>query len=240
METERENSDRIAEYEAWYETARGRWIGETEFTLLREMLCPEPDASLIDVGCGTGFFTRLFATEVRGAVVGIDPDEDALLFARNHAVRGEGYRGGKAESLPFSDGEFDFCVSVAALCFIPEEKQAVKEMLRVTRRRFAIGLLNRRSLLWWKKGRGEDTGSYRGAHWHTPREARSLFEGLAIENLKLRSAIILPGGGRFARWVERFWPRSWLCGAFLCVSGEVVTAIPPIAPRERPTDVRPG
>jgi SAM-dependent methyltransferase len=224
METSRENADRVADYDAWYDTARGRWIGETEFALLREMLSPEPDASLIDIGCGTGFFTRLFAKEVRGEVVGIDPDEEALRFARGHAVHGETYREGRAEALPFPDGEFDFGISVAALCFVPDEKQAVREMLRVTRRRFVIGLLNRQSLLWWKKGRGGGSGAYRGAHWHTPGEARALFDGLAIEGLKLTSAIILPGGGRSARWVEQIWPRSWLCGAFLCVSGEIVSA----------------
>ncbi|GBL46094.1 methyltransferase type 11 [Sulfuriferula multivorans] len=44
-----------AEYDAWYQTPRGRWVGETESDLLRRMLGPQSAESLLDVGCGTGF-----------------------------------------------------------------------------------------------------------------------------------------------------------------------------------------
>ncbi len=210
------------DYDAWYQTPRGRWIGATEFELLESMLKPEADASLIDIGCGTGYFTRLLAHEVLGELVGIDPDEESLRFARAHAVRDERYENARGEALPFADMAFDFSVSVAALCFIPDERQAVREMLRVTRKRFVIGLLNRHSLLWRDKGRDGGKGAYRGAHWHTAAEVRALFVGLPATNLQLCSAIVLPGGGVVARLVERLWPRRWLCGAFLCVTGEVV------------------
>lgn len=42
-----------AAYEAWYHTPRGHWIGDLEFILLQNLLRPEADASLLDVGCGT-------------------------------------------------------------------------------------------------------------------------------------------------------------------------------------------
>ncbi|MDZ4405344.1 class I SAM-dependent methyltransferase [Prosthecobacter sp.] len=212
------------DYDAWYQTPRGRWIGAAEFALLKRMLRPEQDASLIDIGCGTGYFTRLLAKEVSGELVGIDPDEESLGFARAHAVRDERYENARGEALPFADGAFDFSVSVAALCFIPDERQAVREMLRVTKKRFAIGLLNRHSLLWRDKGRGGGKGAYQGAHWHTAAEVRALFAGLPVTNLQLRSAIVLSGGGIMARLVERLWPTRWLCGAFLCVSGEVIAS----------------
>lgn len=214
-------STRVTAYEAWYDTPRGRWIGETELALLVEMLQPEPAGSLLDVGCGTGWFTRRLAGVVRGDIAGIDPDEDALQLARLRATRGERYQLGRGEALPFADESFDFGVSVAALCFIADERQAVREMLRVTRKRFALGLLHRRSLLWRRKGRCGGTGAYAGARWHTAAEARALFEGLPVADLQFRSAIVLPGGGFMARVVERLWPRRWLCGAFLCVSGEI-------------------
>ncbi len=38
-------------------------------------------------------------------------------------------------------------MSIAALCFIADERKAVAEAVRVTRRNFAIGWLNRRSLV---------------------------------------------------------------------------------------------
>lgn len=213
---------RVTAYDAWYQTPRGLWIGATEFALLKSMLKPEQDAALIDIGCGTGYFTRLLAKEVRGELVGIDPDEESLRYARAHAVRDERYENARGEALPFADVAFDFSVSVAALCFIPDERQAVREMLRVTKKRFAIGLLNRHSLLWRNKGRGGGKGAYAGAHWHTAAEVRALFADLPVTNLQLRSAIVLSGGGVVARLLERLWPRRWLCGAFLCVTGEVV------------------
>ena len=216
------SGERVTSYDAWYQTPRGRWIGKTEFALLKEMLTPERDASLIDIGCGTGYFTRLLANEVRGELVGIDPDEESLRFARAHAVRGERYENARGETLPFADVAFDLSGSLAALCFIPDERQAVREMLRVTRKRFAIGLLNRHSLLWRDKGRDGGKGAYQGAHWHTAAEVRELFAGLPVTDLQLRSAIILSGGGIMARLVERLWPSRWLCGAFLCVTGEVL------------------
>jgi SAM-dependent methyltransferase len=215
-------SPRVAAYDAWYDTSRGQWIGETELALMMEMLKPEPGGSLLDVGCGTGWFTRKLAGVMRGEIAGIDPDEDALRLALARAARGERYELGRGEALPFADGAFDFTVSVAALCFIADERKAVREMLRVTRKRFALGLLHRRSLLWRQKGRDGGTGAYAGAHWHTAAEARALFDGLPVADLQLRSAIILPGGGILARTVEQLWPRRWLCGAFLCVSGQVV------------------
>lgn len=43
-----------AAYDAWYDSQRGRWIGETEFSLLCKLLMPQAGASLLDVGCGSG------------------------------------------------------------------------------------------------------------------------------------------------------------------------------------------
>jgi SAM-dependent methyltransferase len=47
-----------ADYNAWYDAPCGRRIGATEFGLIRRMLDPRPGESLLDVGCGTGWFTR--------------------------------------------------------------------------------------------------------------------------------------------------------------------------------------
>ena len=75
--------------------------------------------------------------------------------------------------------------------------------VRVARHRFAIGWLNRSSLLYRQKGREGGSGAYRGARWHSAGEVRALFSGLPVRKLKLRSAIFLPSATRTARCLEQ-------------------------------------
>jgi cyclopropane fatty-acyl-phospholipid synthase-like methyltransferase len=74
-----------AQYDAWYDTPRGRWVGETEFRLLRKMLVPQSGETLLDIGCGTGWFTRRFAVSNGWNVTGLDADAARLAFARGGA-----------------------------------------------------------------------------------------------------------------------------------------------------------
>jgi len=217
------------DYDAWYETPRGRWIGEAEYSLLRSLLQPEMGSSLLDIGCGTGYFTRLFARDTQGFMVGIDPDRDWLAYARKQAAGAETFVRARAEALPFPDHAFDCTISVTALCFIANQAQALREMIRVTRRRFVLGLLNRRSLLYLEKGRAGGTGAYRDAHWHTASEVRTLLQALPVTRLSYRSAIFLPQGTPFSRIIELLLPRSVLWGGFLAVAGDVSRGAPDMA-----------
>jgi len=206
------------QYDAWYRTPRGRWIGENEYRLLEALLAPAPRESLLDVGCGTGYFTRQFARREL-PVTGVDLDPAMLDFARRHAAAGECYLTGDARALPFADQSFDLCISVTALCFVAEERRALEEMLRVTRRRFAVGLLNRHSLLYLDKGRDGGHGAYRGAHWHTRREIELLFAGLPVADLTFRTAILFPWGWRIAAAVDKAAGDRSPWGGFIVVAG---------------------
>ncbi|MDP3586268.1 MAG: class I SAM-dependent methyltransferase [Thiobacillus sp.] len=207
------------DYDAWYDTPRGRWIGETEYALATRGLAAQPGDSLLDVGCGTGWFTRRAAAD-KLVVTGLDPNAAWLDFARAHSSPALRWVEGDGRALPFADASFDHVLSIAALCFIDDERQAVAEALRVARRRFALGWLNRSSLLYWQKGRHGGSGAYRGARWHTAREVRALFAGLPVKNLKLRSAIFLPSGSGSATWLERGVPKTLPWGGLLLASGE--------------------
>lgn len=144
------------QYDRWYASGRGQWIGETELGLLVSELDCQSGDSVLDVGCGTGWFTRRVATlPQQPSVTGIDIDIDALAYAKTLDSLTH-YLSGDARDLPFEDATFDRVISVAALCFVQEWPEAVREIVRVTRHRFVIGLLNRHSLLWREKGRGND------------------------------------------------------------------------------------
>ena len=208
-----------ADYDAWYDTPRGRWVGETEYALAAQQLAAQAGDSLLDVGCGTGWFTRRAAADGFNAT-GLDPNPDWLNFARAHSDPELKWVEGDARELPFEDAHFDHVLSIAALCFVDDERQAVAECVRVTRRRFAIGWLNRDSLLYRQKGRGGGSGAYRGARWHSAGEVRALFAGLPVRNLKLRSAIFLPSATRWARWLEQGVPSALPWGGLLLATGE--------------------
>lgn len=212
-----------ADYDAWYDTPRGRWIGETEFSLLHRLLVPQSGESILDVGCGTGWFTRRFAAgrdQNQGwNVTGIDNDAARLDFARAHG-RNERYQEGDALALPFADASIDCVVSVAALCFIDDWRQALSEMARVARRRLVVGLLNRHSLLWWEKGREGGTGGYRGARWHTADEISEALTALPLSNIQIHSALFLPGASPLARACERVLPSRLRWGGFLVAAAD--------------------
>lgn len=208
-----------AEYDAWYDTPRGRWIGETEFHLLQRQLALQPSETLLDVGCGTGWLTRQFAESHGWNVTGLDSDVAALAFARAHG-RNERYRKGDARALPFADASIDCVVSVAALCFIDDWRRALHEMARVARRRLVVGLLNRHSLLWREKGRGGGTGGYHGAHWHSAGEIRAALAALPLANIQVSTALFLPGASPLARACERCLPNRLPWGGFLVAAAD--------------------
>jgi SAM-dependent methyltransferase len=210
----------IERYNHWYRTARGQWIGQCEINLLFGALKPRSGDSLLDVGCGTGFFTREMAFRMNGKIMGVDINQNSIQYARQQESHTASYAVADARMLPFADAAFDMIISVTALCFIPKIKVAINEIIRVTHRRFAIGLLNRHSLLWIQKGRSGGVGAYKGVHWYTVNEAKSLFYGLPVKNLILQTAVQIPSGGKIAKWFEQYFPSTLSTGSFILVSGE--------------------
>lgn len=204
-----------AAYDAWYATPRGRWIGDREFVLLARLLDARPGETLLDVGCGTGYFSRHFAREAGLTVTGIDIAPDMLDFARSKApdiayVRADAMR------LPFAAASIDHVVAVTSLCFIADEAHAVREMARVARRCVALGLLGRHSLLWLAK---RNAGSYAGARWHRREEARALMKNAGLCSIRVGNAVYFLEGGRWMQNVESVLPAALPGGGFLAISG---------------------
>ncbi len=212
-----------ATYDAWYNTPRGSWIGEVEYRLLHRMLAPAPDATLLDVGCGTGYFTRRFAQDAGLRVTGLDPEREWLDYARAQGRPNEVYVAGDARELPFPDASFDFVLSVTALCFIQDQRHALQEIARVARKRFVLGLLNRHSMLYRQKGRDGGVGAYSGAHWHTISEVYDLMQSVAVRDIQVRTAVFVPAADAGATLIERLAPNILPWGAFIAVAGSPCT-----------------
>jgi SAM-dependent methyltransferase len=204
---------RPQDYDAWYDTPRGAWIATREFVLLRRLMVPVAGATLLDVGCGTGRFSRRFAA-AGFEVTGVDPDPTMLGYA---AARGAGVRYVRtdARALPFPSGAFDWVMAVTSLCFIADPARALREAWRVARTGVVLGLLNRASLLYCRK---HDRGGYAGARWDRFADVRQWARGLQPRvRLTARSAVFLPSGGSAARVLEVLSPARCVVGGFLAV-----------------------
>ncbi|WP_168582721.1 class I SAM-dependent methyltransferase [Gephyromycinifex aptenodytis] len=97
---------------------------------------------LLDLGCGAG--RHAFEAYRRGArVTAFDQDEKELAGVQEMfeamAAAGEGEPGGAGTTrgdalhLPFSDGEFDRVIAAEILEHIPQDREAISELVRVLR-----------------------------------------------------------------------------------------------------------
>lgn len=119
---------------AAYERMMGVWSRLVGSRFL-DWLDLSADLRWIDVGCGNGAFTELIVDRCRPAeVLGIDPSEGQLAFARTRAAaQVAGFQHGDAMSLPCADAHFDVAVMALVIFFVPEPARGVAEMVRAVK-----------------------------------------------------------------------------------------------------------
>jgi len=139
MEGQDEGLAKATAYERWYREPRGRRLGGAELRLVLRAL--SGCGSVLDVGCGTGFFTRKIEAPFK---VGLDISSGMLRYA---AGKGGVYVRGDAARLPFKNRSFDCVFCIAVLEFVEDMDAVLREMVRVARRRVVVGLLGRWGIL---------------------------------------------------------------------------------------------
>lgn len=204
----------LAEYEAWYQTARGKWIAGIEWKLLFNLMHPDANRTLLDVGCGTGHFSRRFA-EAGLSVTGLDPNQAALAYARQQGNE-INYLQANALSLPFSSDSFDYVSAITSLCFVEPPEQALQEMWRVTRQGLLLGVLNKHSLLYWQKRHSK---SYAGARWDQITTLKKWAKMLVPEpcRISVSNGVLVAGSGNLSRLMERTLGSMLPFGAFIAM-----------------------
>lgn len=97
----------------------------------------ENDMSVLEVGCGTGAFSRYLASCVEGSrFTGIDKDANFIDYANTEADGTDNamtYQMADALDLPFDDSTFDAVVSHTFFTCISDYKKAMQEMKRVVK-----------------------------------------------------------------------------------------------------------
>lgn len=96
-----------------------------------------PGDSVLDVGSSSGYLARKLAVAAGGSglVVGVDPSEAAIAYARRRARPTMRFSVGAAQDLDLPDSSFDVVTCTLALHHIPARKRqtALGEMFRVTK-----------------------------------------------------------------------------------------------------------
>lgn len=99
----------------------------------------KPHMRVLDVGCGTGYLSRMIASYVEDVeVIGIDNDEEFIKYAQqiakdSHLDHNIHFMVGNGLALPFSDQAFDAVVSHTFLSSVSDPGKALEEMKRVCR-----------------------------------------------------------------------------------------------------------
>jgi len=107
-----------------------RPVGEQAIAMMRL----SPDSRVLDVGCGSGWATRVLAElAFNGRVTGIDISDEMIRVAReaSHSFSNIDFQVASAEGLPFADNEFTHAFSMESLYYYANIPKALSEIHRV-------------------------------------------------------------------------------------------------------------
>ncbi len=171
--------EKYMEYDQWYIVNKTIYLDEAKCL---EKTLNNIDGYILDLGIGTGVFSKVF----KGYVVGIDPAYNPLKIAYN---RGVDVVQGFGEKLPFRSNVFDLVVMTVTLCFLDNPDHVLKEVYRVlVRKGYIVSCIVPRDSSWgeyYLEKAGKDHPFYRYARFYTNKEHFKLLErnGFRVEEV---------------------------------------------------------
>src|SRR5579871_6507897 len=144
MPEKRSNPDEQLQqgFNRWAEAGEGpkmenHHLDITEKTIRRMNL--RPGERVLDLGCGSGWATRLLARLVSdgpegfGQVVGVDVSDEMIRQARAASKDFENvmYVWGSATQIPWEENFFDKVLSVESFYYYPDQDRVLAELFRV-------------------------------------------------------------------------------------------------------------
>lgn len=104
--------------------------------ILKEFLNLSDNLKILDLGCGSGFFTRILAVQCKMDITGVDTDKKLLEGARKVAKK-EGldikYEVGDITNIKLKNNSFDIVMCDIMLEIFKDITKPLKEMKRVCR-----------------------------------------------------------------------------------------------------------
>jgi len=126
-------------YEGWFETPAGKAVDEAETRLILSMLPGGNGSTFLDVGCGTGHFSRVIASHGY-RVFGSDVSRAMLAEAEKRG--GDRLIIADAHRLPHETRAFDAAGTFTVLEFTEDPQAVVSEMIRVAKKTVVVAYLN--------------------------------------------------------------------------------------------------
>jgi ubiquinone/menaquinone biosynthesis C-methylase UbiE len=191
-----EFEDEVVRYEGWYVTPKGQRVARAERALLTWLLASMRTAtSLVEIGCGTGHFTR-WLRDMPLQTIGLDRSPAMLNELRRRSPDPPAVLA-DAHALPLGNASRDLVLYVTALEFLEEPTRALTEAVRVARQGVLLVVLNR----WSAGGVSRRWGTQRlqpllgRAHDYSLGDLRKMLTevaGARLREVRWRSAL-LPG-----------------------------------------------
>ena len=212
MNTENNLFDKKAlEYDQWFDDHYNAWQSE----LLAVKKFVPIGKSGLEVGVGTG----RFAAEL-GIQKGIEPASNMAQIALS---RGIDVIEGVSESLPFSDGEFDFVLMVAVDCFVDDIQKTYSEAYRVLKPggKIIIGLLDKNGAVAQKyDAKKAPDNVYWYAEFHTSEETISMLTETGFSDFEFCQTLTLPDPKEIEQPILGYGK-----GSFVVIRGEKIPSI---------------
>ena len=127
------------EFNRWADSGKGEEMEHDHWPITRpavEQMRLAPADTILDVGCGAGWLSRILAARVpQGRVVGMDISDEMIRHAREKSasLANVEFVVGTVDAIPRPDGVFAHAVSVESAYYWPDPAAGLREIHRVLR-----------------------------------------------------------------------------------------------------------
>jgi SAM-dependent methyltransferase len=123
---------------------RWRATGEDLYREVARLADIENGQEIVVAGCGRGVTTEWLSRRTGASVTGVDPDEDDIAQAEEHARTDElgiAYQQSELDDLPYENSVFDAAIGEPQVAAAASAEKAVAELARVTKPMGSVVLL---------------------------------------------------------------------------------------------------
>jgi ubiquinone/menaquinone biosynthesis C-methylase UbiE len=127
----------VSTFDRWAENGQAERLADAHGDVVRQVIARmgiRPGQQILDLGCGSGWATRLLGSAAPGSgAIGVDvsPAMIARAEATHDLTSRARYECGKFEKLEFKDAKFDRVFSMEALYYAVDLERALAEIARV-------------------------------------------------------------------------------------------------------------